>query len=341
MKEEKEKKLKMQEEKERGEFENKKTNILDKIQSRRDKIKNLKEEVKKETKKVVQRSPLHKKITQNFHQKHVIPELQKRKEILSQIRNFHKPIRLENIKEHSENKKVLFKEKLKEYFHKRSDYAQAANDNKDRYNSKFWKVVNDREKAERNMALKNKSEIHERHQKSLDYAKNVKELYKPEVSKKKKLEMELIRRNLDNPHSISKTRRGLQTVKQSHNESMMSPKSNQLSTEVSSPLRRSYKKFAKPKPLDEKRYSYHPTPYDKFKFVKHDYLKERRQKLVSRSYRYFHPILFVYIYVLPISSFPKDSNFYHRRIITTPELEEARKDGSLICSRAITPKMKE
>jgi len=128
------------------------------------------------------------------------------------------------------------------------------------------------------MAAKEKSQIKERHQKSLDYAKNVKELYKPTVSKKKRLEMELIKKSLENPHSMTKTRKGLQSVKQSQNSSMMSPMSHKLNTEASSPLRKSRKKFSRAKPIDEKRYSYHPQPYDKTSFVKHDYLRDIRLK---------------------------------------------------------------
>lgn len=275
MKEEKELKLKAQLQREKEEFEEKKKNIIVKIQSRREKIKLSKEEMKKETQKRVRRSPLHSKLVNKFKETHVIPELEKRKQVLSQIRNLHQPIRLTNIREHSENKKQLLKEKMKEFFSRRADYATAAMDHNDKYNSYFWKEVERREKEERDQKRANMFSVKDRHQKSIDYAKNAMELYKPTISNKKKLEMELIKKNLDDPHSFSK-RKGIQSVKMGQNKSMMSPTNKELSTEVSSPLRRSIRKLAKPKPLDDKRYSYHPIPHDRGSFVKHDYLRQMR-----------------------------------------------------------------
>ncbi|CAI2376229.1 unnamed protein product [Moneuplotes crassus] len=285
--EEKLKLLQEQEQKEKAEFEQKKQSIIETIQARRQRIKDFKQDDKKQIHKYVSRSPLHQKIQAEFQDEDkgfMGSELHRRKEMLSQIRNLHQPIRLNEIKQHSEHKKQLFKEKMKEYFKRRATYAHAAKDNKDRYNSKFWKVVNSREQIEKTLAEKEKSQVKEKLKRSLNYAKNIKELYKPTVSKKKKLEMELIKKNLENPHSLSKSRRGLQTTKENHNSSMMSPVSNKLSTESSPPLRKSHKKFLKPKPLDEKRYSYHPKPNEKYPFVKHDYLQERRQKKEDKIY---------------------------------------------------------
>jgi len=280
MEKEIEKKKQEEDEQKKEKFEKKKQHIIEKIQSRRQNIENSKSMMKKETKKIVRKSPLHAKLAEKFEESYIIPELQKRKEALSKIRNLHQPIRLTNIREHSENKKRLLEEKLKEYFGKRSEYASAATSNPDKYNSYFWKVVEQRERQENAKLKEEHLEARGRHQKSLDYAKNVKELYKPTISKKKKLEMELIKKNLEDPHSFVRARRGVSSVKENHNRSMISPTSKELSTEVSSP-QRSKRRLAKPKPLDDKRYSYHPVPHDKHKFVKHDYLTLDRLSKVT------------------------------------------------------------
>lgn len=274
MREEKDKKNKEREEKEREEFERKQQMILEKIENRKNLIKQSKTQMIKETKKRVRKSPLHAKIEHSFEESYVMPELEKRKQVLSQIRNFHQPIRLTNIKEHSEQKKILLQEKLKEYFEKREDYAIAAKDTSDKYNSYFWKTVNTREAGEEQKKLEEQEAIRNRHQKSIDYAKNAMALYKPPISKKKKLEMELIRQNMNDPHALRKVRKGTNSVK-AHNNSVHSPLYQGISAEINSQQTKR-RKLSKTKPLDDKRYSYHPTPHDKHGFIKHDYLTKKR-----------------------------------------------------------------
>jgi hypothetical protein len=271
MREELDKKRKEKEEKEKEEFENKKNAILERIENRKNAIEKSKTEMKKDTKKMVRKSPLHAKIIEDFKTNFVQSELDRKKQKLSEIRNFHQPIRLTNIKEHSEHKKTLLQEKLKEYFSKRESYAKAAKDHSDKYNSHFWKVVKTRETKEYEDRLNAERELKDRHQKSLDYARNVMQLYKPTVSKKKRLEMELIRKNMDDPHAMHRMRKGTKSVKNNHNQSMNSPMSMDAQSQI---VKR--RKKSPIKPLDEKRYSYHPSSYDKKPFIKHDYLTKKR-----------------------------------------------------------------
>lgn len=140
-----------------------------------------------ETKKRVRRSPLHSKIESEFVENHVIPTLEIRKQTLAEIRNFHQPIRLAQIRVHSEQKKDQLKEKLKEFFKKREFYAQCNADVSDKYNSKFWKVVSQREKEQKAQEQMAREEIVNREKKKIAYAKNVLAIYKPKVSKKKKV----------------------------------------------------------------------------------------------------------------------------------------------------------
>jgi hypothetical protein len=265
----------------------------DKLENRRNLIEQSKSQMVQETKKRVRRSPLHSRIENNFEESYVMPELEKRKKVLSEIRNFHRPIRLTNIKQHSEQKKLLLEEKMKEYFGKREDYAVANKDTKDKYNSYTWKLVNEREAQEDDQKIQNEKVNKNRHQKSIDYAKNAMSLYKPSISKKKKLEMELIRKNMDDPHVARKIRKGSFSVK-ADNSSIHSPVSKRMSADVST-IQNKRRKVSKTKPLDGKRYSYHTTPNDNSGFIKHDYLtkcrlkREEKDKLApNRSIDYWH-----------------------------------------------------
>lgn len=85
--------------------------------------------------------------------------------------------------------------------------------------------------------------------------------------------MELIRKNMQDPHSMMKLKREAKSVK--HNQSMASPTNKGLSTEFTSQQTKK-RNFSKAKPLDEKRYSYHPTPKESKPFTKIDYLTQAR-----------------------------------------------------------------
>lgn len=275
MRSEIERKQREKEEEERQKFESKKSEIVNKIESRKERIQKSKTEMLSETRKRVRKSPLHSKIESEFENSYVIPELQKRKQVLSQIRNFHQPIRLDKIMQHSEEKKELLKEKLKEFFKRREYLAECNADNRDKYNSHFWKTVKMREQEEQAKEKEAIEDISNRQQKRIAYAKNVMALYKPKVSKKKKLEMELIRKNMEDPHSLTKLRRGAKSTK--HNLSMMSPTDKGISTDAASQITKR-RVLSKAKPIDEKRYSYHPTPSNKHPFTKFDYLTKERIK---------------------------------------------------------------
>lgn len=60
-----------------------------------------------ETKKRVRKSPLHLRISNEFTDHYIIPELERRKIALAEIRNFKQPIRLTEIRAHSAEKREL------------------------------------------------------------------------------------------------------------------------------------------------------------------------------------------------------------------------------------------
>ena len=255
-------------------FQAKKDRISKSIESRKNRIKDSKTMMVSETRRRVKKSPMHKKIVANFQDSFVMPELERRKKTLAHIRNFMTPIRINDIKQHSQHKKDLLKLKLKEYMNKRQFYIDCNNDTSDKYQSKFWQIVKNREKEQEEEEKAKKEEIRNRQKKKKDYGLNVRELYKPTISKKKRLEMELIRKNLEDPNSLSKARKGLMTTQNKHNKSMTVTVDQSVGDDMSSPKR----KVKKPKPLDESRYTYTMVSLDKHQFVKHDYLTKERQK---------------------------------------------------------------
>jgi hypothetical protein len=104
-------------------------------------------------------------------------------------------------------------------------------------------------------------------------------LYKPKISKKKQLEMKLIRQNLDNPNSLAKLRRNLRTTQNKEKNHMASTMdaatgSNSRAGKTKKRYTRSVTKALEP---DIKRYSYHPSPVSTHKFIKFDYLQEERK----------------------------------------------------------------
>jgi len=203
------KQLKQEEEERERLFKEKQQRIVDTIEQRKNKIQHSKKEMASETRKRVRKSPLHVKIISEFEEQYVMPELEKRKETLANIRSFKTPIRINEIREHSQRKKALLTEKLKEYEKKREFYIERSLDLTDKYRSKFWKQVKDREAKEKVDQQSYKDEIKHRQKKKVEYAKNAMELYKPTISKKKRLEMTLIRQNMNDPGSLAKMRKGI------------------------------------------------------------------------------------------------------------------------------------
>ena len=265
------------EEKRIQEFEDKKEKIREHIEKRKEKILIAKSDMIKETRSRVRKSPLHLRIWNEFTEHYVIPELERRKMALAEIRNFKQPIRFKEIRAHSAQKKELLKSKLQEYFKKREHLAEWSADFSDKYESKFWKQVKEREEEEKEEEERyHQEDIRTRHKRGLDYAKNVMSLYKPVISKKKQLEMVLIRKNMDDPTSLAKMKRALKTT-QNKNHSVLTSLDRTLGSETTTQTKPK-RMLSKTKPLDEKRYSYHQSPLDKHKFVKIDYLTDQRIK---------------------------------------------------------------
>lgn len=137
----------------------------------------------------------------------------------------------------------------------------------DKYKSKYWKLLKEREEQEHEQERQFKEEIFNRHKKKLDYARNVMSIYKPKISKKKQLEMTLIKKNLEDPNSLSKMKRELMSTQNKNNKSMTVSVDRGVGSDIDSKHARKRRR-SKAKPLDEKRYSYHPIQTEKHEFIK-------------------------------------------------------------------------
>lgn len=264
------------EEQERA-FKEKQDKIKETIEERKQGLEKSKTEMVKETKKRVRKSPLHSKLINDFEMHYTMPELQKRKQTLAEIRNFRRPVRLSEIRDHSAKKKELLQSKLQEYFKKREDLHNLSMDVADKYKSKFWQAVKEREQKEELDKKMQKEDIKDRQKKKIDYAKNVMELYKPKISKRKKLEMNLIKKNMENPHSLIKLKQDLKTAKSNHNKSVVESLDRGIGSDSGTTIHKR-KSLPRARPVDQKRYSYHQTPSNQHPFIKHDYLSQIRQK---------------------------------------------------------------
>ena len=71
------------------------------------------DEMKEETKKLVQKEPYFKKIENRYEQKVLMPTLEEKKKQLATIRSLHSPINTDSLLEHSKKVQALAEEKKK------------------------------------------------------------------------------------------------------------------------------------------------------------------------------------------------------------------------------------
>lgn len=93
----------------------------------------------------------------------------------------------------------------------------------------------------------------------------------------KQLEMTLLKSTMGNPNSLSNTKRTAMTTQHKNNQDIATSVDKAVGSDAASQSNHKRKRYQM-KPLDEKRYSYMPSPDDKHPFVKKDYLVEQRVK---------------------------------------------------------------
>jgi archaellin len=229
------------------------------------------EKIYKENLKKIEK-PLYKKIEKQYEQDYVIPELEKRKIELAKKRNFFQPINSEEL-EHHANK---YEQARRQESAKRAQKFKI-NETYDpsKYKSKFLDSVLDYDEDQKVENKKKYEEMGELVKKKKNYSKLVLETHKPKVSQRKKMEMQLIKQNLENPTAFERIKKRMVSSSQNKlspykglNSSIAGsvPDSNSIS-------KPRYKNFDW---REKNRFVDVPKPPKEFK--KLDYLSEMRTK---------------------------------------------------------------
>ena len=153
--------------------------------------------IKEETKKLAQKKErLYMKLEQNFSKNIEQPELERRKRELAEKRSLlAKPLDHHEWEEHSRRADELAREKLEQKKIERLMLQQRMMEDGDRNRLQSYsmqKVIDDERKAKELRLLQEKEKIQMIDRKK-QYAEKVKDLHKPHVSEKKRLELQILK----------------------------------------------------------------------------------------------------------------------------------------------------
>ena len=143
--------------------------------------------------------PLHRKMESKFNNEFELPELEKRQKALEEMRHqpYHSKTDIEDINNHSIEYQKVRKEKLDERIRKRMDqiksYSNYAFSNK----TKTFEQMSMREDMQNSIEEEKKQEKLRLLQNSKQYAKNVIDIHKPTISKRKQEEMKKIMEEME------------------------------------------------------------------------------------------------------------------------------------------------
>ena len=139
--------------------------------------------------------PLHNKIENRYKQEYEIPELEKRKKILEDLRNlpYHTKTDIEDINTHSVQYEKLRKAKLDERIRNRMDVIKShSNYSISQHKTKTFETMAMRDEMQQSLEEEKKQERIRLQSNKKNYSKNVLDLHKPSVSKRKQEEMRAI-----------------------------------------------------------------------------------------------------------------------------------------------------
>ncbi|CAI2363373.1 unnamed protein product [Moneuplotes crassus] len=140
--------------------------------------------------------PLYKKLEKRFKQKVLMPELEKKKEKLQTLRNMHKPVDYEQLREHARSYSQKRAETLEKHREEREKKILENLQNQQnlkihKHKSMFMLNVLEQEQQEKESDLIKSAELHNLYDKRKNYGELVKQMYKPEISRKKQIEMKI------------------------------------------------------------------------------------------------------------------------------------------------------
>jgi hypothetical protein len=292
---------KQQENEERKEKERKERlqQIKDKEEQRKQDQED-KQKMYKENLKTIQK-PLYKKIEKEYEKQYVMPELEKRKKDLAEKRNFLKPISREEINEHDKKyMEIQKKQEAKRHQESKDD----TNYDPSKYKSKFLENVLDYEEQSKQQEQRKTEEVSDLLSKKKNYAKLVQETHRPIVSKRKKMEMDLIKQNLAKPTAFERMKKRMISSSQSRiGEYKQLSASVDHSIADSSSRRPKYKNFDW---REKNRFVDVPKPQKEFRRI--DYLQEFKARKSNQDTRSEHK---AHNWENELHKFEGDERIYH------------------------------
>ena len=140
---------------------------------------------------------VYQEIEDRYSKDIVMPELERKKKNLESIRKFHKPIKREDLDEHEKNYQEKIKIEREKQRMKRekwySDIGYGVYD-ESKYKTKFYEKALQEEKKNEAKKRVNSQNKKRKKEKMENYAKIVKEMHWPEVSPKKRQEIEELKK---------------------------------------------------------------------------------------------------------------------------------------------------
>lgn len=151
------------------------------------------------TKKI--EKPKFRTIEHNFEEKVLMPNLEQKKKALATIRELHKPIRLDEINDFKQRIDEIVNDKKEKRIKERTDFYEnhKKNYNYKEYETNFLETIKEREIREKEEAERKETEKRDQIDKMKSYGDMVKEMHWPTVSKKKQLEMQLLKDSIKHP----------------------------------------------------------------------------------------------------------------------------------------------
>lgn len=185
--------MEKKEEEEKAQHEQKMKELEDKIKNIEDERKKKIEEMNENTKKIER--PKFRKIQKNYNNKVLMPGLEQKKKRLASLRDLHKPIRMDEILEHKRKMDEIAEKHRKEFEDNRpkDDFTYK------KYETNWIQNIKDYDLEEQEEKEKKEGEKKELYEKMRSYGDMVKEMHWPSVSKKKQLEMQLLKQSLNHP----------------------------------------------------------------------------------------------------------------------------------------------
>lgn len=232
--------------------------------------------------------PLYKKIETNYKKQVLMPELEKKKEMLKSIRNLHKPLDFTSIQEHARAYSQRRAESIEKRRQDRDNQIKEQTRNYEfaKHKSMFLLNVLENEKEQKELEAIKSSELVDLYEKKKNYGRLVQQMHKPVISHRKRLEVKINKAKLKH---VPRSSVMLNTQAQANKISVTSTKnSDRHNSPAHSVGRSEYRSYftenTRMKPLRRwKENEMAPKPKKKKEVVVTDYLLERRIKNEEQS----------------------------------------------------------